>query len=285
VENALKARERTTVGWVLLGLIIAGTLIGAVFNVVFWVIGSFFMIALVAGLLIEHQRKTASRLATLEERIRGVRTDQEHALRDVEGLLYLQRKLEPDHAFPPFHKATINPDFAHRLVDEIFRHDEPVVVELGSGVSTVLAALAVKRKGAGRVVSYEAETRYHGLTSDLLKRNGVGDLVELHFAPLKAESLNGEEWPWYDLPDGTLPEKIDVLLVDGPPRETRKDARYPAVPLLYERLRKGSIVYLDDGRREDENRVFERWQREFTNFEREYFESRSGVIALRKVSD
>lgn len=271
--------------WALFALIAAGTLVGAFFSAISWMVGSFALIALVAAMFIEHQRKSTSRLAALEDRIRGVRTEQEHALRDVEGLLYLQRRLEPDHAFPPFHKATINPDFAHRLVDEIFRHDEPVVVELGSGVSTVLSALAVKRKGAGRIISYEAESKYHRLTGELLKRHGVDDVVDLHLAPIKAQSLGNEDWPWYDLPDGTLPEMIDVLLVDGPPRETRKEARYPAVPLLNERLRKGAVVYLDDGRREDEQHIAERWQREFKNLEREYFESRSGVIALRKIAD
>jgi hypothetical protein len=57
-------------------------------------------------------------------------------------------------------------------------------------------------------------------------------------------------------------DAIDMLIVDGPPSATGELARYPALPVLADRLSEGASVLLDDAARDDEQRVIERWRRE-----------------------
>lgn len=52
---------------------------------------------------------------------------------------------------------------------------------------------------------------------------------------------------------------VDVLIVDGPPGLTGDWARYPAYPLLREKLRPGAIVLIDDAQRTDERSIVEAW--------------------------
>lgn len=54
-----------------------------------------------------------------------------------------------------------------------------------------------------------------------------------------------------------------MLIVDGPPGRVNKDARYPALPLLHERLNPGAHVFLDDATRPDERRILTQWLAEF----------------------
>lgn len=52
---------------------------------------------------------------------------------------------------------------------------------------------------------------------------------------------------------------VDLLVIDGPPEATGNWARYPALPLLREKLRSGAVVVLDDTHRADERAILEAW--------------------------
>jgi hypothetical protein len=66
-----------------------------------------------------------------------------------------------------------------------------------------------------------------------------------------------------------LPE-IDLLLVDGPPGSAGTQARYPALPVLSDRLADGAIVVLDDFSRADETTIVERWCAEIPGLARSF---------------
>ncbi len=72
-----------------------------------------------------------------------------------------------------------------------------------------------------------------------------------------------------ELPDGG----VDLLFVDGPPATPERAverSRYPALPLLANRLARGARVLLDDAERAGERWVLKRWERELgTRFERD----------------
>ena len=81
-------------------------------------------------------------------------------------------------------------------------------------------------------------------------------------APLADVKLDAEVWKWYDLEDVELPEKVSILLIDGPPQSTGPLARYPALPILLDRLTDDAVIFLDDGIRSDEAAVMDRWLHE-----------------------
>ena len=76
-------------------------------------------------------------------------------------------------------------------------------------------------------------------------------------------ALNGLHWyAQHALP--SLPPRIDLLLVDGPPAfEPHIElSRYPALPALAERLVPDATVILDDIDRPGELRILETWERD-----------------------
>ena len=58
---------------------------------------------------------------------------------------------------------------------------------------------------------------------------------------------------------------IDLLVVDGPPAFAVgfAHARYPALPVLRDRLAPGATVVLDDVERPGEQEVLRRWEGEY----------------------
>ena len=139
------------------------------------------------------------------------------------------------------------------------RPDLETVVELGSGVSTSWVARELRRRGSGRLVSFEHEPGYAATTAAQLAAAGLQSVVDLRCAPLAEVDLEGEDYRWYQGYDD-VPE-IGLLLVDGPPSATGAQARYPAGPLLLGRMAVGGLVVLDDVHRADEEAIIERWLR------------------------
>jgi hypothetical protein len=74
---------------------------------------------------------------------------------------------------------------------------------------------------------------------------------------------------------------IDMLIVDGPPKHTQKWARYPALPLLVERLGSKALILCDDADRRDERETVDRWLHEFPCLHQEHLETEKGALLLR----
>jgi predicted O-methyltransferase YrrM len=122
-----------------------------------------------------------------------------------------------------------------------------LVVECGSGASTLWLALALRRFGIdGRIVALDHDPVFAGKTRDFLARHGVSDLAEVRDAPLEDFSLADGTYSWYARRAWEDLTGIDLLFVDGPPAATGSKARYPALPLLREALNPAAAVVLDD---------------------------------------
>ena len=52
------------------------------------------------------------------------------------------------------------------------------------------------------------------------------------------------------------------VAIDGSPESTGRLARYPAGPLLFNRLNNGGAVFLDDASRADEKEIITLWMQE-----------------------
>jgi len=146
-------------------------------------------------------------------------------------------------------------DFLEKLVKAIEKRKPKLIVEVGSGSSTVTLAAAAKEAGA-RIVTLEHDPLFLKRTNGMLRR--YGQTAEVRLAPL--EDVGSFKWyaqeAWEDLED------IDVLIVDGPPGYLGPGSRYPALPLLANRLSPGALVVLDDIQRHDECAIVDRWHDE-----------------------
>jgi predicted O-methyltransferase YrrM len=133
----------------------------------------------------------------------------------------------------------------------------PTVVELGSGDSTLWIAQTLADRGDGRLVSFEHDEKYACRTRRRLAEAGLAEWVDLRVAPLRAVEIERESYLWYSTFEDL--ERIDLLLVDGPPGDTGRCARLPALPLLLPALADGAVVLLDDVDRADEQEILDRW--------------------------
>jgi predicted O-methyltransferase YrrM len=136
-----------------------------------------------------------------------------------------------------------------------------LILELGSGVSTLILGLTLKRLGHGRLVSYDHAPEWAEQTRQRVKALGLDKYVTVIDAPLADVDVEGTTRRWYDLA-GTLPrDPIDMLVVDGPPSAHQADwaARWPALPVLSSRLSPGAVICVDDARRKGGAEMLRRW--------------------------
>lgn len=148
-----------------------------------------------------------------------------------------------------------------RLVsDHILAHRPQVVVEFGAGASTLVAARALQRAGGGALFSFEQHEDFVEATRRWLAEYELE--AEISAAPLEPS----DRWPglWYR--HGPLPERIDLLVVDGPPWTIHPLTR-GAADGLFDRIAVGGTVMLDDAARPGERLVARRWRKRWPNFE------------------
>lgn len=179
---------------------------------------------------------------------------------------------------------TLAADNAIELVRTVVDRKPHTIVELGSGSSTVILATLARKTGRGAIYSLDHDATYADLTRRQLRDAGLESYATVIDAPLERHTLSdGTETEWYNAETITrLPEKIDLLLVDGPPAKIGALARYPALPILYNRLAPGATVLLDDAGRRKETTVFERWLTEYPAFSGTVLKTSHGLGVLRR---
>jgi predicted O-methyltransferase YrrM len=164
----------------------------------------------------------------------------------------------------PWTEGALAPAALVQVCNEIAFTGSRAIVELGSGVSTVVIARLLHERG-GRAWSLEHDRRWAHLVGSQLEREGLDDVASVIEAPLRPHPLGRGGAPWYDEEAlSRLPERIDLLLVDGPPGygEGMAESRYPCLPLLAERLGPGAPVILDDAERAGERAILAAWEAE-----------------------
>lgn len=177
---------------------------------------------------------------------------------EVEALLQLYRELQPRAPMPLSGHWALDATGLLELMFLLGTGTPKLVVELGSGTSSVWIAYALERTG-GRLVSVDHDREYAERTRWLLSAHGLEKVAEVRDAPLCPLDLDGETFQWYDPAVFEDVREIDLLMVDGPPLATCENARYPALRVLEQRLSPSAIVVLDDADRPDEQHIVDRW--------------------------
>jgi predicted O-methyltransferase YrrM len=147
------------------------------------------------------------------------------------------------------------------IVDHIDAHRPSLVVEFGMGASTLVLARALARAGGGTLISFDQHCDFVEATARWLGDYSLS--ADLRAVPLRPSP---EGWPglWYD--HGTLPQGIELMLVDGPPWSIHPFTRGAAAS-LFDHIAPGGTVMLDDGARPGERLVARRWRRRYPDFD------------------
>jgi predicted O-methyltransferase YrrM len=227
------------------------------------------------------------RLSETEQALGRVRDDvlngAGHDFRQTEALLALYSLLQVRAPLPPSRRWAASPDLLVYLVSFVLDHRPGHIVELGGGLSTLLLAYAIEKAGGGgRIISLDHDPRFAEKTRASLVEHGLDGLVEVRVAPLTVVDVGGEEWTWYDPAGMADVRSCDLLLVDGPPANTGPRARYPALPILVDRLAEQATVVLDDCVRQDEKDLLSTWQDNFPGWRVEVLDHEKGTAVLTR---
>lgn len=213
----------------------------------------------------ERPQQVVDELALLRRSVEDMRKDQRRLEVSLQAEFQLRDMLataesgKPEGAITPLNPGwQLSSQALHEVVRHVLVERPEVVVECGSGASTMWIGRALGRAGQGRLVSLEDSADWVAVVTGLLQQEGLSG-VEVRHAPMETIQVAGHAQPWYSTSALADVEGIDLLLVDGPPGRTSKQARYPAVPALRDKLRPGATVMLDDCHRRDEKETLHRW--------------------------
>ncbi|MCS7482232.1 class I SAM-dependent methyltransferase [Umezawaea endophytica] len=189
--------------------------------------------------------------------------------REIADLAALQRLAPIMSHYLPNTAQELRPAALAAVVDEILLGSRTVLVECGCGSSSVILARFLAKRGFGHLLSVEHDERTAAFVASQLRREGLGHVARVVYAPLDAHPAALGTSTWY-APRLVHDEVsafvdrfglVDLLLVDGP---SLGDARYPALPVLRAVLAPGAAVLVDDADRPGEQAVLVRWAEEFS---------------------
>lgn len=205
-------------------------------------------------------------------------------LNDIWSMHNLHETVRPGTIAPQMTAWSLEPASLARLFHIVLERKPKLIVECGSGASTVWLAYAAREVGA-KVVALEHLEKYAAATSEEIKRHGLSEHVQVRFAPLETFDVEGEKFSWYSRDTWKELVDIDLLLVDGPPKATGDHARYPAVPLLRPGIGLEALIVLDDVHRQEEQEVLTRWRKQFGAMGAEHSIGPRTVAVEWKVTD
>lgn len=194
------------------------------------------------------------------------------AYRQTEAFIQLTNLLDFKAALPSTRSWAASPDLLLTISEIIKKAQPALVVELGSGISTLVAA----KSGARKIVSIDNSDVWGAKTVALLKEHKVRG-VDVRIASLQPYA-NGSEW--YDVEAIKDLKKIDVLIIDGPPGSKNPEARYPALQQFKDKLSASAIVIIDDVHREGERKLAEDFAKALPNHELMILDHEKGTAII-----
>lgn len=172
-------------------------------------------------------------------------------------------------------------DYLLWLAGDVLERRPEVVVDLGSGQSSIWMAGAMRAAGySGRVIAIDHDADYAAATVELGRRQGVSEWLHVVHAPLVEQEVGGREVTWYDPAAFADVSGVGLLSVDGPPAADNVQARWPALPALHDRLAPQARIVLDDMVREDEQEIARDWCERYPDLTRVELDFEKGALVL-----
>lgn len=192
----------------------------------------------------------------------------------------LCRRLGLEQGIPWTEHWSAEADFLERILAHCLEQRPPLILECSSGLTTLVLARACRLNGRGRVVSLEDGAGYADASRRALAHYGLAQWGRVLHAPLRTWRVNGREFLWYTLEQ--LPQApVEMLVIDGPSGFIQAHSRYPALPLLRERIAPGCAIFLDDAARPQERETVAMWMEQVPGLSHEYLATQRGCSLLR----
>ena len=153
------------------------------------------------------------------------------------------------------------------------------ILEFGSGPSSIRLAMAFAE---AEVLSIEGDWRNFAETTSLMRSFWDKRNLSIKYRPITLESYGDAEFLTYE--DGMFwEEEIDCVIIDGPPVYTLR-GREACLYQVYDQIKIGGLVILDDFRRSFEKQIVENWLSVYpSSFTVEMIHEDHHLAVLRKI--
>jgi protein-L-isoaspartate O-methyltransferase len=150
-------------------------------------------------------------------------------------------------------------------VEAVLERKPAAVLEFGSGVSTVVSAVLMRRihgTGAVRVFSVEQGEEAAAQTRARLEALGLNDLVAIHIAPVERTLVDAFESSGYAVTAEQMGSFLgdvrpEMVLIDGP--FGGYGARFSTLPVAHPWLAEDAEIWMDDALRDSELAIAHWW--------------------------
>ena len=214
----------------------------------------------------------------------------EKSYEQLENLIPLIHNLDIKKTLPNTRGYAASPDYLSKINALIKEKKPRLILEAGSGVSTLIAAYSLKKyMDDGRIISLDHNKKYAQKTIDELKKHNLEKYAKVIHAPLKKHTfpmsdLYSNYLVWYNIDDAIDEiDSIDLFIIDGPPAKNSKNARFPALPIMLDKINKGATIVLDDAKRKNEQETIHLWKKEYDCFDFHYIENDKGLSVIKKI--
>ena len=232
------------------------------------------------------------KLEAIEQRQQEMQLEQRSLYRQVEALFALYQKIDFRAPLLNMRSWVASPDFLAILSSLIQEHQPMTIFEAGGGATTIISGYSLQQLGRGHVYAVDHQQKFADQTRDQIQQHGLTEYATAIYAPLVPIDINGTSWQWYDLQQFDTISNIDLLVVDGPPQfDNPSDmARYPALPLMEDKLQTNALVLMDDADRENEQEISKHWEHEFSlelirYYEKAWADTDKGTKLYRYLSN
>jgi predicted O-methyltransferase YrrM len=175
---------------------------------------------------------------------------------------------------PGLRSWAASPDVLLTLVSISKKIKPKVVVDLGSGISTLVLA---KTSPNAKIFSIDHLAEFAGKTNLLLEEHQIAN-VDLRVAPLSPHPSGGD---WYSVSAFADIDQIDLLFIDGPPGSKDDKARHPVLAQCLSKLSPGAVIVIDDAGRAGERELAEMFASALPGYELEFLNHEKGTAVLR----
>ena len=184
---------------------------------------------------------------------------------------WFQTELRPRKALPAASTTTAPPDLlraAQKAIAAQNSKQTPIrILEVGCGLSTLVMAYELERNGGGELFALEDRPDYADYVRSTLAAHDLQSQARILDAPLRSCEIEGQTVPWYDLSALGDAAGFDLLFIDGPASYLAPHIRYPALPLLHERLAPGALILVDDTHLPQSQDNVQRWLAKFPDLQ------------------
>jgi hypothetical protein len=154
------------------------------------------------------------------------------------------------------------------------------LVEFGAGRSSVRLAQAFPKAD---ILSIESNAELHLKYLELRERHAPSSRLRIEHRPLRFQRHGAGLYCSFK--PMAFPESVDAVIVDGPPEWTTR-GREAAFYQVFDKLRVGGVVILDDASRPTEQQIVLNWLARYPKcFDFRYIDVDHGVAVLTKRRD